>query len=111
MPWVEFVVGLVVIVGLVLVLYSPAASWFSARNQANVINANANLMEAPPHNDQGYRDSALAAARQYNQELVTGALYRAGDTKVYSESGATDTTYDDLLNMDGTGFMARSMMR
>ncbi|MGK2348807.1 class C sortase [Actinomyces sp. W5033] len=91
--------------GMLLLTYPAAASWLSQYNQSQVIVGYAQAVtEASP-------DAAtqLAQAHAYNDALASGAVLEAG-THVPTGNGtstATSLGYHALLDVNGSGLMAR----
>ena len=107
--------ALIILVGLSLILYPQAASWFSQKEQSR---ANALAVEEasqPPNSDDVYRAEQLRLAHQYNDALASGALLGAGSNVPTSDGavpaggpgGDGPLPYRDLLNVSEGGFMAR----
>ncbi|KAB1645297.1 class C sortase [Gulosibacter chungangensis] len=97
------------LVGTCVFLYPQVAAWFSQREQSLVTSLAMEAMDRPPNSDETFRAEEMAKARQYNDELASGAVYAANaNIAVGQETATTDgVAYDDLLNTSGEGFMGR----
>lgn len=108
-PWLETLAAVLIFAGVVTVMYPSTASWFSQREQSRVTELALNQMQHPPSNDADYRAQLLKQAHEYNDDLASGAVYRANENIA---SGNVDTptsseTYSNLLDAAGNGFMGR----
>ena len=91
--------------GMIVFSYPTIASWISQYNQSRVV---ADYSTAVDHTSP---DAAtqLANARAYNDALSVGAVLQA-NTNVPTgagEAGAQALSYDQILNVNGAGLMAR----
>ena len=91
--------------GMIVFSYPTIASWISQYNQSRVV---ADYSAAVDHTSP---DAAtqLANARAYNDALSVGAVLQA-NTNVPTgagEAGAQALSYDQILNVNGAGLMAR----
>ncbi|MBM9461554.1 class C sortase [Nocardioides sp. zg-536] len=106
------VVALLIVLGSGLLLYPSAASWFSAVNQAEVVESyKAELDRASPKEVAAH----LRRAKRYNAALTSGALLEAGTRKPSADGTPGDTSpdaspdaaldYDSILDLNGSGVM------
>lgn len=109
MPWLTATACLVILAGVCVFLYPQVASWFSQREQSRVIEFAQQEMLQPPNDDALFRQQLLALAREYNEDLASGALYEADANIAVGEgrTGDDSLAYGDLLNIQGSGFMGR----
>ncbi|WP_175422342.1 class C sortase [Nocardioides jishulii] len=100
----RLLVAVLILAGSGLLLYPSAASWFTAVNQAAVIEEyHAAVVDADP------ADLArqLRRAKTYNDALSAGALLDADARKPQGNGVSSDPSldYDTLLDPTGTGVM------
>ena len=109
LPGSPFAAVLVVIVGIAILLYPHAASWFSQREQSRVTDIALERLTEPPNTDPGVLAGYLADAERYNALLASGARLEAGGRVPVGVSESPDETldYKTLLDATGTGFMGR----
>ncbi|WIV45351.1 class C sortase [Glutamicibacter nicotianae] len=107
--WLETIAALMILAGLVTFLYPTIASWFSQKEQSRVTALALNKMDEPPGNDANLRKKQIDLAHEYNKALASGAIYRANENIVHSDtrSETTGLEYNKLLNASGDGFMGR----
>lgn len=101
----SFGAALVAWVGLAVLLYPSAASWFAEVQQARIITTYTTDIDAgldPPAAEQ------LRKAHAYNKALNSGALLEANH-RLPTGAGSTNSSldYDGLLRADASGVMAR----
>lgn len=105
MPWVNALIGLLALIGAGVMLYPNVASWLSQYYQSQAINVVDNIVDqqSPTRLEQ-----EIAKAREYNEQLVGGALV-GPDSNVPTSEGASDGEggYYDLLNVTSEGIMGR----
>jgi len=100
-------VGLVVVtaVGLSLMMYPSAATWFYLRAQSQTVSGYAQQVAAMP---EPQRTDLLAAAEAYNKTLPPGPFQDPdGLANNPAADAAVDANYSSLLNADGSGLMAQ----
>lgn len=107
--WVSGIAALCILVGSGVFMYPQVASWFSQREQSQVTSLAMEAMNAPPNSDATHRAQEMDKAKQYNDELESGAVYAANaNIAVGDQTATTDgVTYDELLNPTGDGYMGR----
>lgn len=108
------VVAILALAGTVLVLLPSAAGWFSQAMYSQQI---IELAQSARTIEPDSRAAAIAAAREYNQQLVAGArggTIAAGAATIganqnvpTAEADDGDAVYGDLLSADSRGLMAR----
>lgn len=100
----SLVIALMVMVGVTVLLYPSAASWFSQIEQAQRVDAYADVMdELGPEG----RLEALAAAREYNDTLTGGALIDPYGNTPLSDQRAIVAAYRAQLDLGPADVMAR----
>lgn len=109
LPWSQGLASFVILLGLGIFLYPPAASWFSQLEQSRVTETARHLLDEPPHDDTRYTDQQIDLARRYNQALDSGAVSEAHSRLPAAQGSTTADSldYDDLLNLGGTGLIGR----
>lgn len=109
MPWAQAFALLLIFAGTCVFLYPQVASWFSQKEQSRVTELGLSSMEVAPNSDLAYQKEQLDLAHAYNAALASGAVLEAnGHVPVGDGSSANETlAYQDLLDIDGTGFMGR----
>lgn len=98
--------ALVAWVGLAVLLYPSAASWFSLVEQARIVTSYTTEVDAgvdPPAAEQ------IRSAHQYNDALTAGAVLEANQRLPTGKGTTTNAglDYDELLRADASGVMAR----
>ena len=98
--------ALVAWVGLAVLLYPSAASWFSAVEQSRIVVSYTNEV------DSGVDPSSaeqIRSAHQYNEALNSGAVLEANQRLPTGKGKTTNSglNYDTLLRTDTTSVMAR----
>lgn len=103
---IKLIAAALIYVGMLLLMYTPVASWFSHYSQSKLIQAY-NSEASPPS---GKRPNpALKVAYEYNAQLAAGAEIEANTNvpKSHSKIEGLSTPYDDILTFGPTGMMAR----
>lgn len=97
----RFIQGIILLVGLGILLYPSLSEYLSEKNATKAVEA---YEDAISKIDKEKIQEALAAAKAYNQLLVSG---KSIDETVYDGAGhlVTLDSYDDLLNVAGNGVM------
>lgn len=99
------VIALIGLSGVGIFLYPTVADWVAQFKQSEMIVDYTNTVA------DGVDPSAqeqLAAARAYNEALVSGTMLKSGERKATSEiQEQGDYIYTDMLSADVTGMMAR----
>lgn len=99
------ITALLAIVGISVLLYPQAASWWNQKTQTTITNTYSQEMADIP-----LPNANLEAAHEYNGLLISGAELEAGQ-RLPTGSGQTDSTqkfnYNELLKADNYGLMAR----
>ena len=98
--------ALVAWVGLAVLLYPSAASWFSLVEQSRIVISYTSEVDAgidPPAAEQ------IKAAHEYNEALTAGAVLEANHRLPTGKGTTTNSglDYDTLLRVDASGVMAR----
>ncbi|WP_227993778.1 class C sortase [Pseudactinotalea sp. HY160] len=105
LPKLALGVAFTALVGLAVLLYPSAASWYSAVLQAREVDGY--QQEVTAIGPVG-REKVLAEARSYNSALRSGAVVAANERLPFAHTSAPTTVdYDDLLAADAHGLMAR----
>lgn len=94
--------------GVCIFMYPHVASWFSQLAQSRVIDSELVSVEENA-NIETKISADLAAAREYNEALSSGAIYEA-NKNIASGRGTLEPgamNYNSLLNETGSGFMGR----
>ena len=109
MPWAQVFALLLIFAGTCVFLYPQVASWFSQKEQSRITELGLNSMEVPPNSDAAYQQEQLDRAHAYNDALASGAVLEVnGHVPVSDGSSANQSfVYEDLLNVDDSGFMGR----
>lgn len=105
--WNQAIVMLIATVGITVLVYPTAASWFSAWSHDTEVDGYVQSVEQVP-DDQV--ETMLAAADEYNLNLPTGPLrdpYALGADGQQTAVGDGAAAYFDTLRTDGTDAMAR----
>lgn len=105
--WSQTIVMLIATVGIVVLVYPTAASWFSAWSHDTEVDGYVQSVEQVP--DDAITDM-LADADAYNENLPTGPLrdpYALGADGQQTAIGDGAAAYFDTLSTDGTDAMAR----
>ncbi|MDO5494915.1 MAG: class C sortase, partial [bacterium] len=110
-PALHAAAALVILLGTCLVMYPHVASWFSQLEQSRVTEVARVTIDEPPNDDASFRAARMQEAREYNDALESGAIYRANSNVATGEGVAADGAfvYNDILDVTGTGFMGRLM--
>lgn len=112
-PWMQLIASIVILAGILVFLYPSIASWFAQREQSRAIEIAQSRAESPPFDDPEVVSEELTRARQYNEQLASGAIYEANENVATSDIAEDDTQSDDplaynnLLNAGDDGFMGR----
>lgn len=104
--WASWAVTVMCLIGLGLIVYTPAASWLSQYEQSRLIEEYDR--QAIPSQEQ--RPSPeLKVAQEYNSLLAAGAVLAANTNVPRSDSKvqAFPTAYNDILKFSDSGIMAR----
>ncbi|QDE36499.1 class C sortase [Microbacterium foliorum] len=105
--WSQSIVMLIATIGIVVLIYPTAASWFSAWSHDTDVDGYVQSVEQIP--DEAV-DEMLAAAEEYNENLPTGPLrdpYALGADGQQTAIGEGASAYFDTLAAEGTDTMAR----
>lgn len=104
-PVSTLVIAVVFLAGTLMLLYPPAASWFSQYNQSKIIKE---ISSDVSHEGSSTITQELQRAREYNEELVGGGLLAPG-SNIPTSNGSVreDTEYDSLLNVNSEGLIGR----
>ena len=105
--WSQSIVMLIATIGIVVLVYPTAASWFSAWSHDTDVDGYVQSVEQIP--DEAV-DEMLAAAEEYNENLPTGPLrdpYALGADGQQTAIGEGASAYFDTLAAEGTDTMAR----
>ncbi len=105
--WSQSIVMLIATIGIVVLVYPTAASWFSAWSHDTDVDGYVQSVEQIPD---AAVDEMLAAADEYNENLPTGPLrdpYALGADGQQTAIGEGASAYFDTLSADGTDTMAR----
>ncbi|WP_285365219.1 class C sortase [Microbacterium sp. LMC-P-041] len=105
--WSQSIVMLIATIGIVVLVYPTAASWFSAWSHDTDVDGYIQSVEQIP--DEAV-DEMLAAAEEYNENLPTGPLrdpYALGADGQQTAIGEGASAYFDTLTTEGTDTMAR----
>jgi len=105
--WSQTIVMIIATVGIAVLMYPTAASWFSAWNHDTDVDGYVQSVERVP--DEAITE-LLAAAREYNENLPTGPLrdpYALGADGQQTAIGDGAATYFDTLSAEGTDAMSR----
>lgn len=105
--WNQSIVMLIATVGIAVLVYPTAASWFSAWSHDTDVDGYVQSVEQIP--DEAVAEM-LAAAEAYNENLPTGPLrdpYALGADGQQTAIGDGAAAYFDTLSADGTDAMAR----
>lgn len=98
-------VAVIALAGVCVFLYPTAAAWFTQLEQSRVV---AGLQSATVSAGAQQSQDALAAAREYNQKLVSGAILASNARKPVADVGTSeDLVYSSLLRGDAAGAMGR----
>lgn len=108
-PWTHATAAVVLLLGICVMLYPQAASWFSQRAQSRVTELAMKTLEQPPNNSAVARQEQLAAAHHYNDALASGAFLKANERKAVGEGTSADDAldYNSMLAVTSSGFMGR----
>lgn len=101
---VVILVALLALAGVVLLQLPSIATWFSQRDYSQEIRG---LNRESSSADEARRQTALAAARAYNEQLTGAAVVAAGQRIPQAVESSADEAYTRLLAADSTGLMAR----
>nr|WP_272929003.1 class C sortase [Leucobacter chromiireducens] len=101
---VVILVALLALAGVVLLQLPSIATWFSQRDYSQEIMG---LNRESSSADEARRQTALAAARAYNEQLTGAAVVAAGQRIPQAVESSADEEYTRLLAADSTGLMAR----
>lgn len=106
MPWVALVIAVVAFLGVGVLVYPAAASWFTQYQQSQEIVA---LSDGVRDLEPDARQQAIRAALDYNQSLTGGASVGANERKPRADDSvdAADDEYNELLKADVTGLIGR----
>ncbi|MEV7610035.1 class C sortase [Microbacterium sp. NPDC089320] len=105
--WSQSIVLLIATIGIVVLVYPTAASWFSAWSHDTDVDGYVQSVEQIPDDAV---DQMLAAAEEYNENLPTGPLrdpYALGADGQQTAIGEGAAAYFDTLSTEGTDTMAR----
>lgn len=105
--WNQSIVMLIATVGIAVLVYPTAASWFSAWSHDTDVDGYVQSVEQIP--DETVAEM-LATAEAYNENLPTGPLrdpYALGADGQQTAIGEGASAYFDTLSADGTEAMAR----
>ncbi|MEV7798990.1 class C sortase [Microbacterium foliorum] len=105
--WNQSIVMLIATVGIAVLVYPTAASWFSAWSHDTDVDGYVESVEQIP--DEAVAEM-LATAEAYNENLPTGPLrdpYALGADGQQTAIGDGAAAYFDTLSADGTDAMAR----
>ncbi|MGK3948747.1 class C sortase [Microbacterium sp. K2] len=105
--WNQSIVMLIATVGIAVLVYPTAASWFSAWSHDTDVDGYVQSVEQIP--DEAVAEM-LATAEAYNENLPTGPLrdpYALGADGQQTAIGEGAAAYFDTLSADGTDAMAR----
>lgn len=105
--WNQSIVMLIATVGIAVLVYPTAASWFSAWSHDTDVDGYVQSVEQIP--DEAVAEM-LATAEAYNENLPTGPLrdpYALGADGQQTAIGDGAAAYFDTLSADGTDAMAR----
>lgn len=105
--WSQSIVMLIATIGIGVLVYPTAASWFSAWSHDTDVDGYVQSVEQIP-DDAVYE--MLAAAEEYNDNLPTGPLrdpYALGADGQQTAIGEGASAYFDTLAAEGTDTMAR----
>ncbi|OAN39205.1 class C sortase [Microbacterium sp. H83] len=105
--WSQATIMIIATVGILVLVYPTAASWFSARSHDTEVDGYVQAVENTPDDE---RDALLAEARGYNENLPTGPLrdpYALGADGQQTAVGDGAAAYFDTLVTEGTDAMAR----
>ena len=106
LPKGALAIAVLALVGAIFFLYPSTASWLSQYDQSKTV---VSLGAASEQVTPAYREEALAAARAYNSELISGAFLASNSRKPVAEGGdaSADSLYQSLLQGDENGAMGR----
>lgn len=105
--WNQSIVMFIATVGIAVLVYPTAASWFSAWSHDTDVDGYVQSVEQIPDETV---DEMLAAAAEYNENLPTGPLrdpYALGADGQQTAIGEGAAAYFDTLSADGSEAMAR----
>lgn len=105
--WNQTIVMLIATVGVVVLVYPTAASWFSAWSHDTDVDGYVQSVEQAP--DEAISEM-LAEADAYNQDLPSGPLrdpYALGADGQQTAIGEGASAYFDTLRLEGTDAMSR----
>jgi len=91
-------------VGLSLMMYPSAGTWFYLHAQSQTVSGYAQQVAAMPAPQ---RTDLLTAAEAYNETLPPGPFQDPESMADNPAGTATDAEYDSLLDADGSGIMAQ----
>lgn len=106
MPWLQFGIAVVALVGVALLLYPTGAAWFTQLQLSQRIDDySAGVRSLDPSR----RATEIERAAAYNERQVGVASVAAGERIPLAEGGDADKTdeYNSLLAADALGLMAR----
>ena len=105
MPWSTAVIASIFLVGVLVVSYPTVASWFSQYNQSKNITAMASELQ---QDGESWMDEELDKAREYNKQLVGGAVL-SPQSNIPTSDGQAGSTLDywKLLAVRDDGLMGR----
>lgn len=105
-PVGAFIVALLLVAGVGVMSYPSVASWFSQRDQSRVVSG---ALSTIVDGDAAENAHELKLARAYNDALSSGAVVTSGGRIPVGrgEEASTTLAYNDMLNADPTGVMAR----
>lgn len=105
LPKGALAIAALALVGAIVFFYPATAAWLSQHYQSKIV---VGLQTATDSSAQRSLHEALAAAHNYNDNLISGALLAANERKPRAESAAADSAlYDSLLHGDANGAMGR----
>lgn len=106
LPVGALAIAALAMVGVIFFFYPSTAAWLSQYDQSKVV---VSLSEASDEVTPAHRENALAAAREYNDELVSGAFLSSNSRKPIAAPGEpeSDALYQSLLHGDANGGMGR----
>lgn len=105
--WSQTVVVLIATIGIIVLVYPAASSWFSAWSHDTDVDGYVQSVAGVPDAE---RQDLLEVARSYNQNLPAGPLrdpYALGVDGQQTAIGDGAAAYFDTLHTDGTDVMAR----
>lgn len=105
LPKAALAIAILALAGAIVFFYPATAAWLSQYDQSKVVSE---LQAKIVSTGATSNELALAAARSYNNELVSGAQLAANARKPVSGGDASaDDKYDRLLVGDASGAMGR----